>query len=170
MDVMDAIRQRRSIRQYSSKPVEKDKLDKVLEAARLAPSAGNNQEWKFIIVTDRTMREKLAIAAGNQMFVKGAPVIIVACGLLPDRRMSCGQYRYTVDLSIAVSFMILEACEQGLGTCWLGHFDEEEVKVLLGIPAQARVVAMTPLGYPAESPNQRYRKSIEDIICYEHYK
>jgi nitroreductase len=83
--------------------------------------------------------------------------------------MKCGQYRYTVDLSIAVSYMMLEAYEQGLGTCWIGHFDENEVKKILGIPDKVRVVAITPLGYPAETPAPRPRKQLSEIVCYEKY-
>lgn len=169
MDVMSAIQGRRSIRSYSLREVEEDKLKKVLEAARLSPSANNNQGWKFIVVRDEGMREKLTIAAGGQKFVGQAPIIIVACGTDPERVMKCGQHRYTVDLSIALSYMILEAYELELGTCWIGHFDEGKVKKLLGIPDSVRVVAMTPLGYPAESPSQRPRKLIDEIICYEKY-
>ena len=169
MNVLDAIKNRRSIRRYDSRPIEDEKLNKVLESARLAPSAANNQAWKFIIVKDESTRSKLAEAAGRQMFVQQAPVVIVACGLEPEKVMLCGQHRYTVDLSIAVSFIMLEAWEQGLGTCWLGHFDEKEVKKILGIPEKARVVAVTPLGYPAEAPQPKPRKSINDIICFERY-
>ncbi|OGO80154.1 MAG: nitroreductase, partial [Clostridiales bacterium GWC2_40_7] len=149
MDVLAAIQGRRSIRQYSSRLVEDEKLGKVLEAARLSPSANNRQSWKFVIVKDHQTRAKLAEAAGRQAFVGQAPVIIVACGTDPDGIMSCGQYRHSIDLSIATAYMILEAYEQGLGTCWLGSFDEKKIKEILGIPEGVRVVAVTPLGYPA---------------------
>lgn len=169
MDVISAIQGRRSIRNYISKDVENDKLNKVLEAARLSPSANNNQGWKFIVVKDDKTREKLIEAAGNQKFIGQAPVVIAACGTDPERVMKCGQQRYTIDLSIAFSFMMLAAYEQGLGTCWIGHFDEDEVKKILGVPENVRVVALTPLGYPAESPAQRPRKKLEEIVCYERY-
>ncbi|NSW92943.1 MAG: nitroreductase family protein [Firmicutes bacterium] len=169
MDVLSAIQGRRSVRNYSSKEVEKEKLNKVLEAARLSPSASNNQGWKFIVVRNEETRKKLTEAAGGQKFVGQAPVVIVACGTDPERVMKCGQHRYTVDLSIAVAYMILEAYEQGLGTCWIGHFDEGAVKKILDIPDTVRVVAMTPLGYPAESPAPRPRKPLSEIICYEKY-
>jgi nitroreductase len=169
MDVMTAIQGRRSIRNYSSRDIEDNKLKKVLEAAKLSPSANNNQGWKFIVVKDKNTREKLTTAAGGQKFVGQAPVVIVACGTDPERIMKCGQYRYTVDLSIAVSYMMLEAYEQGLGTCWIGHFDENEVKKILGIPDKVRVVAITPLGYPAETPAPRPRKQLSEIVCYEKY-
>jgi len=169
MDVMSAIQGRRSVRNYSTRGVEDDKLVKVLEAARLSPSASNNQGWKFIVVREEEIRKKLTKAAGGQEFVGQAPVVIVACGTNPERVMRCGQHRYTVDLSIAVSYMMLEAYEQGLGTCWIGHFDEGEVKKILCIPDKIRVVAITPLGYPAESPAPRPRKPLGEIICYEKY-
>ena len=170
MDVLAAIQGRRSIRQYSSRPVEDEKLGKVLEAARLSPSANNRQSWKFVIVKDDETRAKLTEAAGRQAFVGQAPVIIVACGTEPDGIMSCGQYRHSIDLSIATAYMILEAYEQGLGTCWLGSFDEKKIKEILGIPEGVRVVAVTPLGYPAENPSSRPRKRIDEIVCYESYK
>ena len=170
MDVLSAIQGRRSIRQYSSQPIEDIKLNKVLEAARLSPSASNRQSWKFVIVKDNETRAKLAEAAGGQLFVGQAPVILVACGTDPDSIMMCGQHRYTVDLSIATAYMILEAYEQGLGTCWLGSFDEKRVKEILGIPEGIRVVAMTPLGYPTDSPAERPRKNLDEIVCYERYE
>ncbi len=169
MDVFSAILERRSIRKYSPKPVEETKLQKVLEAARLAPSAGNSQQWKFIVVRDEKTRERLMEIAGGQKFVGEAPVVIVACGLNPNI-MTCGQPRHTVDVSIAMSFLLLEAYEQGLGTCWLGRYNEEEVKELLGIPGDASVVMITPLGYPAESPGPRPRKELDAVVSYEKYQ
>ncbi|HZX20783.1 MAG TPA: nitroreductase family protein [Clostridia bacterium] len=163
MNVLSAIQGRRSIRKYSNKPVEDEKLLKILEAARLAPSARNQQNWKFIIVRDSKIRKELTEAIG-QPFVGEAPIILVCCGTEPESIMKCGQPRYTVDLSIATAYMILEAYEQGLGTCWLGSFDEGMVKKVLDIPANVRVVAITPLGYPTEVPPQKSRKSLEDII------
>ena len=169
MDVLSAIKTRRSIRQFSSKPVEEEKLRNVLEAARLAPSASNRQNWKFIAVRDDAARAKLAEAALGQLFLGKAPVILVSCATEPTGVMRCGQSRHTVDLSIATTFMILEAHEQGLGTCWLGHFDENAVKEALGIPEDMRVVTMIPLGYPAENPVQKPRKRFEEVVCYEKY-
>ena len=170
MDVLSAIQDRRSIRQYSARPVDEDTLKKVLEAARLAPSGSNNQEWKFIVVKNEATRSKLADAANGQAFVKQAPVVIVACSLSPEQIMSCGQPRHTVDLSIAVSFMLLEIHELGLGTCWLGSYDEAKVKEILSIPEGVRIVTMIPVGFPADSPAQRPRKKLEEIVCYEKYE
>jgi len=169
MDVMTAIQTRRSIRKFSSKPVEDEKLNRVLEAGRLSPSAANQQTWKFIVVRDPAVRARLTDACMGQPFVGTAPVILVCCGTDPDRIMLCGQQRYTIDCSIATAYMILEAHELGLGTCWLGHFDEQAVKAALGIPAPVRVVSMTPLGYPAESPKPRPRKDLQDVACFDRY-
>ena len=170
MDVSQAIKARRSIRVYKDKGIESDKLDKVLEAARLAPSANNRQEWKFIVVKDKDKRERLAIASSNQTFVGEAPIVIVACATESLSTMMCGQPRYTIDVSIAVSFMILQAQELGLGTCWIGKFNEDNIKEILGIPDDIRVVAMTPLGYPGEAPAVRFRKEMEQIVCFDEYK
>lgn len=168
MDVLTAIKGRRSIRKYSDRPVEEDVLGKVLEAGRLSPSANNKQSWKFIVVREKNKIARLAEAT-EQPFVGKAPVILVSCGTEPVSVMMCGQNRYTVDLSIATAYMILEAYEQGLGTCWLGRFDEKKVKEILEIPNEVRVVAVTPLGYPAETPQPRPRKDFESVVCYEKY-
>ena len=169
MDVLTAIKERRSIRKYSAKPVEEEKLQKVLEAARFSPSARNQQEWKFIVVKDSETRKMLTEEAINQPFVGEAPIILVCCGTEPESIMRCGQPRYTVDLSIATAYMILAAYEQGLGTCWLGSFDENKVKEILDIPEGVRVVSITPLGYPDESPAPRPRKELDEIISYDKY-
>lgn len=168
MDVLSAIKGRRSIRKYSNKPVEEEKLLKVLEVARLSPSAKNRQEWRFIVVKKSETRMKLTEAIG-QPFVGEAPIILVCCGTEVESIMRGGQPRYTVDLSIATAYMILEAYEQGLGTCWLGSYDENKVKEVLGIPEGIRVVAITPLGYPNESPAPRPRKQLDEIISYDKY-
>jgi nitroreductase len=170
MDVFKAIAERRSIRNYKNKEIEDEKLDKILESTRIAPSASNRQEWKFLVVKNQETRDKLVEAAHGQKFVGQAPITIVACSTESERVMPCGQYAYTVDLSIAVSFMILEATELDLGTCWLGAYDEEKVKEILGIPDEIRVPAMFTLGYPDENPPARPRKDLTDIICYEGYE
>ena len=169
MDVFSAIQGRRSIRHYTSQAVEDAKLNRILKAARLSPSANNKQPWKFIVVKNSETRARLAEAAGGQMFIAQAPVTIIACGTEPESIMTCGQPRHTVDLSIATAYLILEAYELGLGTCWLGHFDEKKVKEIVGVPESVRVVAMTPLGYPAANPAAKSRKSLEEIVYYEKY-
>ena len=170
MDVFTAISQRSSVRAYKATDVEEDKLKKILEAGRLSPSASNRQEWKFIVVRDKETKKKLAKAAFGQTFIGEAPVVIVACGTESKTIMACGQPAYTVDVSIACAFMILQAYELGLGTCWIGAFKEDEVKKILKIPEEVRVVAMTPLGYPDQPPSQKSRKDLDQIVCHGKYE
>ena len=169
MTLMEAIKGRRSIRMYDeSRAVEKEKIEAVLEAARLAPSARNRQKWQFIVVTDPVIKDKMFDACNNQPSVKQAPAVIIACGSEPGI-MTCGQAVETVDVSIAFSFIILKAYEEGLGTCWLGNFNKDKIKAILGIPDDVSVVAVTPLGYPAENPDARPRLPLDDIISWDKY-
>ncbi|HOI40927.1 MAG TPA: nitroreductase family protein [Methanobacterium sp.] len=170
MDVFEAINERKSIRRYKETKIEDEKLEKILESARIAPSAANRQKWKFLVVKNQETRNKLIEAANGQKFVGQAPITIVACSTESERIMPCGQYAYTVDLSIAVSFMILEATELGLGTCWLGAYDEDKVKDILSIPKDIRVPAIFTLGYADETPAQRARRDLDQIVCYEKYE
>ncbi len=167
MDVSKAIEDRRSIRRYKTADVEDDKVDKILESARIAPSAANRQKWKFVVVRDPKTRENLVDACNGQKFVADAPVLIAACSTESDTIMPCGQYAYTVDLSIALSFMILQATELGLGTCWLGAFNEKMVKNILGIPENIRLVGIITVGYSDEKPAARPRKNFEEIVAKE---
>ncbi len=168
MDVMDAIRTRKSVRAYLDKPVEDEKLNAVLEAGRLAPSASNRQEWRFVVVRDAGIRKKLAAAAGGQAFVGEAPVVIAACAETDGHVMKCGQLSYPIDVAIALDHITLAAVEQGLGTCWIGLFDEQRVKEILEIPEQIRVVELMPLGYPAD-PSAKFKKRfpLSEIVKYE---
>lgn len=170
MDVYDAIKTRRSVRAYQDKPVPEDVLKRILEAVRLAPSASNRQDWKFIVVRDPGNRRAVAQAANNQMFIAQAPVIIVAVSLNPERIMSCEVPSYAVDLAIAVDHITLAATAEGLGTCWIGAFSQREMKKVLDIPERYKVVTLTPLGYPADSPRPKVRKPLEEIVYYEKFK
>jgi nitroreductase len=168
--VLDVIRQRRSIRKYLPAPVEDEKLQQVLEAGRIAPTASNAQRWKFIVVRDPETIKKLVNACGGQTFVGEAPIFLAACADGPDRVMNCGQKARTIDCAIGLSFMILTAAELGLGTCWLGNFSNDKVKRLLGIPDDSDVIAVTPLGYPGESPDPRPRRPIEEVVSYNSWQ
>jgi len=170
MDVMEAIRRRRSIRAYLDKPVEEEKLQAVLEAGRLAPSASNRQEWRYVVVRDPGMRAKLAEAANGQKFVGEAPVVLVACAKTDAHKMSCGEPCYPIDVAISLDHMTLKAVEEGLGTCWIGAFDQPAVKKLLNIPEEIRVVQLMPLGYPADQPAARSRLDLDDIVTPEKWK
>ncbi len=168
MDVMEALKTRRSVRKYSDRPVEEEKLLRVLEAGRLSPSATNAQNWRFILVRDKEKLKKLTEAADDQPFVGEAPAAIVACAT-DGCVMDCGQPTDTVDCSIAMAYMILEAHELGLGTCWLGHFFTDIVKEALDIPEDVRVIVFTPIGYPSEEPAGRPRKSFGEVVSYDKF-
>jgi nitroreductase len=167
---MDAIRARRSIRSYQDRPVEDEKLEAVLEAGRLAPSARNLQEWRFVVVRDKTLREKLADAANGQKFVGEAPVVLVACAVTDGHRMSCGEQCYPIDVAIALDHITLKAVEEGMGTCWIGAFDPDKVRKLLSIPDDVRIVELMPLGYPASEPSSRPRHDLDQIVAYNKWK
>ncbi len=169
MAVLQQIQGRFSVRAYRDWAVEPGKLESVLEAARLAPSARNFQEWRFVVVQDSNMRQRLAVAANNQAFVAAAPVVIACCGTKTDYVMRCGQLAYPVDVTIAMAYMSLQAVEEGLGTCWIGSFYEDEVKAALGIPADIRVVELMTLGYPGDSQPPRSRVPIEQIACRDRW-
>ncbi len=170
MEVFQAIKLRRSVRNYKSDPVPEEKLNKVLEAARLAPSAHNGQNWKFVIVRDEEKRKALAQAAHNQTFIGKAPIVIAAVSLEPEDMMPCQVPTYAVDLAIAVDHMTLQAAAEGLGTCWIGAFSQEDVKKILNIPENYKVVVLLPLGFPADKPGSKTRKELKEIISYENYQ
>ncbi len=169
MSVLQVIKKRRSVRRYKEDLIPEEALLRVVEAARLAPSGKNLQPWKFIIVRDKVLKEKLASASAGQFFIAKAPVIIVGCGFPDNCYARMGRYMksWPVDVTIALEHLILQAQEEGLGTCWIGSFEEEEVKAILNIPRNVRVLALTPLGYPDETPPFRKRKSLDKIISYD---
>jgi nitroreductase len=168
MEVIDAIRRRKSVRSYLDKAVEKEKLSRVLEAARMAPSASNRQEWRFVVVTDPEKRRRLAEEAAGQRFIAEAPVVIAACAQTDGRIMRCGQACYPIDVAIAVDHLTLAAVAEGLGTCWIGSFDPEVVRQILAIPKEIVVVELLPLGYPKDDqPVTKSRLPLETIVRYE---
>lgn len=169
MDIYEVIKTRRSVRSFRDVPVPEENLKRILEAARLAPSAHNTQEYKFIIVKDAGKRKALARAASEQRFIHGAPIIIVAVSLNPEHLMSSGVPAYPMDLAIALDHITLAAVQEDLGTCWVGAFSQEEVKKILNIPEKCRVVALMPLGTPYDIPSVKTRKSLKELVCYEEF-
>ena len=170
MDVFEAVKTRRSIRKYQDRNVEQEKIKKILESARLSPSACNNQPWHFIVVSEKTARQSLFPAYPREWFAK-APVIIVAC-VMPEASWirKDGEAYWKVDAAIAVQDMVLVAHELGLGTCWVAAFDEAKIKAALGVPEKVRVVALLPVGYPAEAKDViTERKPSDEIVHYEHW-
>lgn len=168
MNVHEAIRTRYSVRRFRPDPVPEESLFRVLEAARLAPSSSNRQDWRFIVVRNEQTRRKIASIANNQMWIADAPVLIAAVGTDPGSVMTCGVPRYAVDTSIAVEHMTLAAVEEGLGTCWIGAFSQEGARTILGVGEDCMIVTVMPLGYPAVASGAKSRKHLDEIVRYEH--
>jgi nitroreductase len=150
MEFESVIKSRESIRDYSDKKVEDDKIKYVLECARFAPSWTNKQCWQFIVVKDKKTINDLSKTSIINRWLKNVPVIIVACGNPKKSGFRNGIKYFIVDVSIALEHIVLAATDIGLGTCWIGGFNEKKVKKILEIPENIKVVALTPLGYPAD--------------------
>jgi nitroreductase len=200
MNVKDAIEKRRSIRKFTDKPVSREDLLEIIEAARLSPSSINAQPWRFRIVTDRADIEWFSgPVTSKQRFIAGAPAVIVCCvdasaymkdsravihalrdaGMIDDEFVAEVENKYlnpvseipalvhasaALNLAIAMSAMMLRAVELGLGATWVGRVDDQPVRERLGLPDNVSVVALLPVGYPAESPEARPRKALEEIL------
>ncbi|MGA3290041.1 MAG: nitroreductase family protein [Candidatus Bathyarchaeia archaeon] len=160
MDFRDVVAARKSVRSYSDKPVEEEKLSKVLESARLAPSWTNKQCCRYIVVKDKTKIQELA--GGFNGWLKQAPVIVVACADPKDSGAHDSMNYYLVDVGISMQQLILAATDLELATCWIGGFNESKIKKTLEIPENIKVVAMTPIGYPAnkEGFGSKLRKTV----------
>jgi len=167
MDFLELVKARYSVRSYQDKPVSEEALARILEAVRLAPSGANRQPWRFVVVRDAETRNRLAAACNGQQFIAQAPVVIAGCGLMPDRIMRCGIPGDPIDLAIAMEHLALAATAEGLGTCWIGAFEQDKVRAVLGVPETARVVEVMTLGYPADTPNVKNRKALGEIVCYD---
>ena len=171
MDIYEAIKTRKSVRSFKKSEVSQDVLERLLDAARLAPSANNSQEWRFVVVRDTETRKTLASIACKQPFVAEAPVILACCAETNNHVMTCGQLSYPIDVAIAVDHITLCAVAEGLGTCWIGAFYEDKVKRILAIPPEIRVVALLPVGYPSDpAPVTKLRRSLARIVCQEKWR
>ena len=170
MNVYTAISTRKSVRAFQDRDVPEQIITRLLEAVRLAPSASNRQEWRFVVVRSPETRRRLVRAASEQRFVGEAPVVIACCAETDGHVMPCGHLCYPIDVAIAIDHLTLCAAAEGLGTCWIGAFDEGQVKEILGIPPQIRVVALLPVGYPQDpAPVEKTRLPLERIIKYERW-
>lgn len=171
MDVLEAIKNRRSIRAFTGDKVPDEKVRILIDAARWAPSAGNIQPWDFVVVRDPVTKRRLSAAALDQKFIEEAPVVIVVCA---DKNRSGWRYgRRGVNLyclqdtAAATQNMLLAACALGLGACWIGAFREGEVAMILKAPKAVRPVAIVPVGHPAEKSSAPQKRSIGEITHYE---
>lgn len=156
------------MRLYKEKKVPQEKLEEIMNSVRMAPSARNEQDWKFVIVEDEEKKEKAYQATKKQDSVKEASAIIAEVSTDPDDEMGCGTLSGDVDLAIALDHLSLRAAEEGLGTCWIGAFYQEQMKEILEIPEEYRIICMMTVGYPEEPLKEveKNRKSLEEIITY----
>lgn len=184
METLEAIRTRRSIRKFSDRPVEAEKLQAVLEAVRQAPSWSNLQCWRLVVVTKQEVREKISELSFVESFFavygyksnpaqKGlaqAPIVLVACAVPSKSGNLHGQQYYMADMGIATQNLMLAAHDQGLGTVFVGVYEEDQIKELLGIPEEIKIVGLFPLGYPAgEAKSGPPRKPLEELVHYEQW-
>ena len=171
MDVFEAIKNRRSVRAYTSEGVSEQDVERLIEAAMLAPSAGNIQPWGFVIVTNAETKRRLSDAALHQTFIEEAPVVIVVCADVERSSWGYGSRGANLyclqDTAAATENMLLAAQALGLATCWVGAFHEDAVAKVINTPRNVRPVAIVPVGFPAEKPNPPPRRSIKELVHYE---
>jgi|WetSurMetagenome_2_1015567.scaffolds.fasta_scaffold533394_1 nitroreductase len=167
MEFYDVILRRRSIRAYKKQEIPFEILHRILEAARLAPSASNLQPWKFIIIKDSEHKKDIAALCKQKMWIADASIIIAGVGTNPEYRMGSGQSAFQIDISTAFAQMSLAAVNEGLGVCWIGSFLMDEAKKYLKIPDKYPLIGFLTVGYPDEIPGQKERKGMEEITCYE---
>ena len=184
MDFFDAIDTRRSVRTYKPDPVPDELITRCLEAARSAPSWRNGQCWRFLVVKDEETIKRLSglkvYGYPINSWLRSAPTVIIACAVPSESGEHDDVPYWAVDTAIALEHLVLAATALGLGTCWIGGFNESSVRTLLGIPDKAKVIAYTPLGYPAEREGlmgrtvKRFarshnRKPLEQIVFHERW-
>ncbi len=168
MDFYEVVSTRRSVRAYQDRDIPETVLLRILEAGRSAPSGCNLQNWRFVVVRNAARREQLSVAS-DQKWMRHAPVIVAVVGT-SGRTMFCGVKADAVDCAIAIDHMILAATAEGLGSCWIGHFDQDPCRSLLAVPPEATIIEMFTLGYARELPTKRQpRKPLDDILSWEQY-
>jgi len=173
MEFYDVIRTRRSVRKFLKKEIPDEVLDRILEAARVAPSGDNRQPWRFVVVEDEQRKKRIASACYSQDFVAKAPVVLVCCSI----KCSSGYEPWLDeagrrDTVIATDHLILAARNEGLATCWVGAFHDGQVKKIVKVPDDVDVVMVVPIGYPSSKSAFREasgRKSLKDICFFEEY-
>lgn len=169
MALLPEIDKRASVRSFTDEAVSEEELTRILEAGRIAPSAKNRQAWRFVVIQRPDMRQRVQEAAYGQEYVGQAPVIIALCTTNVEYKMPNGQLSYPVDLGIACSFMMLQAVHEDLGTCVVTTFEEQDVKSLLTVPYQMRVVMLLAVGHPADSTVRADRLPIDRVVSYDHW-
>jgi len=171
MDFLELATKRGSIRGYKSDPVEEEKLLAVLEAARMAPTAHNNQPFRIIVLHTTGREEELGMIYGRPWFTQ-APIVICIIGIPAEGwvRQADGKNYFEVDVAIAMDHLVLAATNLGLGTCWIAAFNPEAAREILGLPEGAVPIAFTPLGYPNAKPREKVRKPLAELVKYENWE
>lgn len=174
MDLLEAIENRRSVRAFTHEDVSEEEIEKLIDAARRAPSAGNIQPWEFIVVRKPETKHRLSIAALDQTFIEKAPVVIVVCANQTRSSRGYGARGFHLyclqDTAAAIQNILLTACTLKLATCWVGAFKEEEARKTLNLPEGIRPISIIPVGHPAEKPMARSRRPLSEIVHYETYR
>lgn len=170
MEFADLIAARYSVRAYKSDPVEDEKLQAVLNAARLAPTACNKQPMRFVVIHTVGKQQELKRIYGAEWFTQ-PPIVICVCAIASEAwvRGSDSKVHDQIDAAIAMDHLILAAANEGLGTCWICAFDPSAAREVLGLPDGVEPIAFTPLGYPADSPRAKTRKCVEELVRYERW-
>ena len=170
MDFQELVRKRYSVRAYKPDPVEEDKLGRILEAARLAPTAANRQPFRVIVLETKGREEELRRVYGRDWFIQ-APLVLAVCAVPAESwvRKYDGWSAAEVDATIAMTHMVLAAAEEGLGTCWIAAFDPKGARDVLGLPADVIPSAFTPLGYPADTPSPKKRRPPAELVRRERW-
>jgi len=170
MEFYEVIKKRRSIRKFKNEKIPDEMLERILESARLAPTWANMQGVRFIIIDNPEQLEKIKDAIG-QNWTKSAPYFITVC-IEPRKsgKNKNGLEYFMVDAAICMEHIILAATNEGLGTCWIGYFDEDKIKQILNIPKKVRVIALTPIGIPDQEPKTQERKKLEEIVFKNNYE
>jgi len=169
MDFLELARKRCSVRAYKSTPVEDEKLRYIVEAARMAPTGSNRQQFQLIVIHTRGREAELRPIYNKDWFVQ-APVVICACATpIPDRSRPEGRRYVEADVAIVMDHLILAATDLGLGTCWIGAFNPGAVREILGLPAEVKPVVLATVGYSGDGARPKVRKSIDELVRYEHW-
>lgn len=163
MAIIEAIKKRYSCRDYIDKPIEQEKLDEIFEAARLAPSAKNLQDWRFVVVTDKNIKSQIAASTNRPEVFEKAAVIIAACSV-SDYVMTCGQAISPIDIAIALEHIALQAAHLDLASCWIGSFKPDVVRKAVSIPQDVNIIELMAVGYPADKQMNPPRELVKNIF------
>lgn len=169
---IEAMKKRRSIRRYEETAVSEEQIREILEAARLAPSWANKQTWEFLVIRDPEKLQMISdVLEGNpaKKSVVQAPVLLVVCADPSKSGVQNDKEYYMTDIGIVMDHIMLQAADMGLGTVFIGWYDEEKVRKVLDIPKEFRIVAMTPIGYPQKMPAERAAKELDEMVHWERW-